>query len=234
MLSALFSLIASLTFPSFGVLKNAGSNQLDIVATKIGNVFVAQSPEQFTHDADGNVTSDGRWQYTWDAENRLIGVETLSNLPVSVPRQRLEFSYDASFRRIEKKVYSWSGSTWQLASELRFVYDGWNMLAEVGTTGSVVRSYAWGLDLAGSQAGAGGVGGLLWQTDHLSSSVSICGYDGNGKMMQPKHGECLLGFDGATASRYSRPARHPVSFHLPLRTLQHTGHPHPVLSSSTS
>lgn len=43
-----------------GVLKNAGSNRMDIVATKTGTVFVAQSPEQFTHDADGNVTSDGR------------------------------------------------------------------------------------------------------------------------------------------------------------------------------
>jgi len=146
-------------------------------------VFVAQSPEQFSHDADGNVTSDGRFTYTWDAENRLVGMETLTNLPVSVPRQKLLFGYDASFRRVSKVVSNWTGSSWTCASDHRFIYDGWNLLAEVGTTGSVVRSYVWGLDLSGSPTGAGGVGGLLWQTDHPSSSVSICGYDGNGNVV---------------------------------------------------
>jgi hypothetical protein len=49
---------------------NNGTNA-DIVASTTGNVFVAQSPEVFSYDADGNVTNDGRWTFTWDAENRL-------------------------------------------------------------------------------------------------------------------------------------------------------------------
>jgi len=165
-----------------GVLKNAGSNQLDIVATKTGSVFLAQSPEQFTHDADGNVTSDGRWRYTWDAENRLIGMETLTNLPASVPRQKLEFSYDASFRRSRKQVFAWDTDHWSQVADLRSAYDGWNLVAEIDATNAVIRSYVWGLDVSGSPTGAGGIGGLLWQTDHLSSSASICGYDGNGNL----------------------------------------------------
>jgi YD repeat-containing protein len=36
-------------------------------------VFVPKTPETFTYDADGNLLSDGRWNYTWDAENRLVG-----------------------------------------------------------------------------------------------------------------------------------------------------------------
>jgi hypothetical protein len=36
-----------------------------------GNLFVAKSPETFGYDADGNMTNDGRWSLTWDAENRL-------------------------------------------------------------------------------------------------------------------------------------------------------------------
>ena len=36
-----------------------------------GNVFVPKTPEQFAYDSDGNLTNDGRWAYTWDAENRL-------------------------------------------------------------------------------------------------------------------------------------------------------------------
>jgi YD repeat-containing protein len=37
-------------------------------------VFNPPSTEAFVHDADGNLTSDGRWTYTWDAENRLIAM----------------------------------------------------------------------------------------------------------------------------------------------------------------
>ena len=36
-----------------------------------GRVFVAQNPEQFTYDADGNMTCDGRFRYTWNGENHL-------------------------------------------------------------------------------------------------------------------------------------------------------------------
>src|SRR5262249_46321341 len=39
-----------------------------------GNVFVAKTAEQFTYDADGNLTADGQWNYSWDAENRLISI----------------------------------------------------------------------------------------------------------------------------------------------------------------
>ena len=37
-----------------------------------GHRFVARAAEAFGYDADGNLTSDGRWTYTWDAENRLV------------------------------------------------------------------------------------------------------------------------------------------------------------------
>ena len=36
-----------------------------------GRVFVAQNPEQFTYDADGNMLTDGRFRYTWNGENHL-------------------------------------------------------------------------------------------------------------------------------------------------------------------
>jgi len=47
----------------------------------IGNVFVPRTPEPFSYDLDGNMTSDGRWNYTWDAENRLVKVESRSDTP---------------------------------------------------------------------------------------------------------------------------------------------------------
>jgi uncharacterized protein RhaS with RHS repeats len=41
---------------------------------KTGHVIVPKAPETFTYDADGNLLSDSRWTYTWDAENRLLRV----------------------------------------------------------------------------------------------------------------------------------------------------------------
>jgi hypothetical protein len=37
-------------------------------ASNTGSVYLAQTPEQFSYDADGNLTNDGRWAYTWHAE----------------------------------------------------------------------------------------------------------------------------------------------------------------------
>ena len=43
-----------------------------ISSATTGTVFVAKTPEQFTYDADGNMTSDGRFRYFWNGENRLV------------------------------------------------------------------------------------------------------------------------------------------------------------------
>ena len=48
-----------------------------------GNAFVAKAPEAFGYDADGNTTNDGRWVFTWDAENRLTKVESLASGPTA-------------------------------------------------------------------------------------------------------------------------------------------------------
>jgi YD repeat-containing protein len=87
------------------VLKNAGTNQQDIVSETSGTSFVPKTPETFGYDLDGNLTSDGRWTYVWDAENRLVSMQTdTSKVGTAVPVVRLEFAYDAQSRRIQKKV----------------------------------------------------------------------------------------------------------------------------------
>ena len=37
-----------------------------------GKSYVPRSPERFAYDADGNLVSDARFEYAWDAENRLV------------------------------------------------------------------------------------------------------------------------------------------------------------------
>ncbi|MCO5051453.1 MAG: RHS repeat protein [Verrucomicrobiae bacterium] len=135
--------------------------------TVSGNVFVPKTPEAFTYDADGNLTQDGRWDYTWDAENRLVKLESRSGAP-NGSKRKLEFAYDWRGRRIGKKVTNLDTST--VLSEEKFLYDGWNLIAKLNSSFALVQSYLWGLDLSGSMQGAGGVGGLLAVTDVSAGS----------------------------------------------------------------
>jgi RHS repeat-associated protein len=83
-------------------------------------------------------------------------------------------------------VSNWSPGGWVLASSTLFLYDGWNLIAELNalSANSVTRSYVWGLDLSGSFQGAGGVGGLLFASSPAPSSMlhAPC-FDGNGNVI---------------------------------------------------
>lgn len=117
-----------------------------------------------------------RARFTWDAENRLIGWEPL--LSVSGAR-KVEFGYDSLGRRIEKRVYTYNGSSWDLSQTRQFVWNsaaggsrGRLLLLELDGEGNVLRKLTWGRDLSGlgdsggSLDGAGGIGGL-WRAARL-------------------------------------------------------------------
>lgn len=146
--------------------------------------FVPQTPESFSYDLDGNLTGDGRWNYYCDAENRLLRMVARTAMG---PQQRLQFTYDWQGRRLTKKVWDNTAGTGPLAADLKFVYDGWNLLAELNATNNhVIRSFTWGADLSGSLQGAGGVGGLLsiWDSSTLNTqpSTHFVAFDGNGNV----------------------------------------------------
>jgi len=147
-----------------------------------GNVFMAQTPETFSYDADGNLTNDGRWTYTWDAENRLINLTSLANAPAG-SKLKLDFAYDAQGRRIQKIVSTNNGSIYVPQYTNRFVYDGWNLIAILNPQSSILASFTWGNDLSGSSQGAGGEGGLLEVSYHGASTTNcFAAYDGNGNV----------------------------------------------------
>lgn len=166
-----------------GVKNNVGSGGEDAVTEVTRSPFVPGTPEEFTHDEDGNLADDARWHYTWDGENRLSAMETSTAAAAAgVTKQKLEFGYDGQGRRYSKKVYSWTGTAWLLASSTRFLHDGWNMIDELDahSSNAVVRTHVWGADLSGSPQGAGGVGGLLFTG--TGTSVHAVAYDGNGNV----------------------------------------------------
>ncbi len=161
-----------------------------------GNVFLPKTQEQFSYDLDGNMTSDGRWTYAWDAENRLVRM--VANTAVG-PQQRMDFEYDWQGRRTAKRVWNNTGGAGDPAVSLRFVYDGWDLLGELNTLNSQVRTYTWGLDLSGTMDGAGGVGGLLEVTYYGAQTTNcLAAYDGNGNvaaLINTADGKVLAQYD---------------------------------------
>ncbi len=173
---------------------NNGTNS-DIVATNLGYVFLPKTPESFSYDADGNLTQDGRWQYTWDGENRLVNMTSLTNAPTA-SKLKLDFAYDYMGRRVQKTVSTNNGSGYFPLYTNRFIYDGWNLLAELNPSHTVIRSFVWGTDLSGTMQDAGGVGGLLVVSDSALGS-SFVAFDGNGNV----NGLTRI-TDGSTVAQY--------------------------------
>ena len=149
-----------LTITNLAVLQN-GTNA-DTVSSTVGTVFVPQTPEMFGYDADGNLTNDGCWVIAWDAENRATYFTSLASSPAA-SRIKVECAYDYLGRRIQKVVSTWNGSAYVAQYTNLFVYDGWNLIARLDSSGSVLQTYLWGTDLSGTMQGAGGVGGC-WRS----------------------------------------------------------------------
>ena len=148
--------------------------------TTSGHLLVGPAEESFTYDADGNLLTDGLWDYTWDGENRLI--EMKSDAAVATEAVKwLVFAYDSQGRRISKTVSNWN-SGWSLEAERKYAYDDWNLLAELDGDANLLRSFLWGTDLSGSMQGAGGVGGLVAVKDS-AEGCHFAAYDGNGNVV---------------------------------------------------
>jgi RHS repeat-associated protein len=167
-------------FQIVGVLNddnNERSGQ-DAVATDSRSAYVPAASQIFTYDVDGNLTSDGKWTYTWDAENRLVQMETASPALSAVAPRRITFAYDDLGRLRGRHVYDLDTST--TISRHCHVYDAWNLIGELDESSTLVRSYAWGLDLSDSEHGAGGVGGVLLV--RAGTDTCYTTYDGNGNV----------------------------------------------------
>ena len=174
--------------------------------TNTGNVWVAKTAELYASDEDGNLLNDGRWNYVWDGENRLVRMTAGTTVG---PQLRLDFEYDWRGRRIGKKVWSNVNGTGQPTLSRAYLYRGWNLVMELdasATPKTMLTQYVWGRDLAGGvdgaglpgqqgQATAGGVGGLV----EIRTATATYGvvYDGNGNVMG-----LVDGSNGTVAARY--------------------------------
>jgi RHS repeat-associated protein len=175
---------ASAAYPQVAitaVYNPPGTNDPDVVTSQTGRVFVAETPEQFTYDDDGNLTQDGRFDYTWNGENRLVLAETREDLPAGVPCVKVEYAYDHQGRMVWKQF----STNTVILSTRTLLWDGYNIVQELITdNGSPIttNAYVWGLDLSGSLQGAGGVGGLLAEV--IDGAPYFATFDANGNVTE--------------------------------------------------
>lgn len=191
--------------------------------------FLASAPglvENYYYDADGNWNrlrdfgADTRDLLSWDAENRLIEIVHPGEL-TGEPGWKLNFAYDWLGRRTSKSVYTQDPLTlsYQLTKQIRFVWDGWHLVAELDATvnpnnPTLLRSYVWGVDESSTYGGAAGVGGLVAFTDHtpgggtwftltdgrgnVSTLVNAATGQADGRLQYGPFGELLLASGSAT------------------------------------
>lgn len=150
------------------------------------------------YDFDGNLTDDGRWTYSWDAEHRLIQMEsTTAATGAGHPYTKLRYAYDWQGRMLARTLFKGTAANPVFVENTRWLYDGWNPVIEFKApdeaSASLIRHnhYTWGLDLSNTLQGAGGVGGLLGLSQLTIDPVTYLAntdlhapsYDGNGNVV---------------------------------------------------
>src|SRR5690606_2912570 len=71
--------VANTTAPASPEVEVKAENSASVEVAAEGRKYVPQTPEAFTYDDDGNLLSDGRWNYTWNGENRLVAMEGIAS-----------------------------------------------------------------------------------------------------------------------------------------------------------
>ena len=177
-------------FSANGVTNGYAANCLNQYSSVEQSTFNIQP----TYDADGNLTSDGAFNYAFDAENRLVSAYPTSPVGDSLS---VENRYDHKHRRVRKIVKSYSGGSWQTTATHTFVWDDMNIVLEqIAFADDSIRTveYFWGNDLSGTEQGAVGVGGLIAVS--IDGSFFIPCYDHNGNIV------CYVSESGTIAAQY--------------------------------
>lgn len=127
------------------------------------NQYTTVGAATLSYDANGNLTGDGTTTYGYDAENRLIS----SSAGATV-------AYDPTGR-----LWQTSGGS---AGGTQFLYDGDQLTAEYGATGTMLRRYVHGVgedDPLFLYEGSDLSIRRSLQTDHQGSVVSVADTGGN-------------------------------------------------------
>lgn len=100
-------------------------------------VTIGAAPQ---YDANGSMIFDGTRAWAYDDENQLASI-TETNA------WKTEWVYDGFGRRRIRKEYAWTGGSWSLTNETRYVFDGLLVLQERDASNNPTVTYTRGFDL---------------------------------------------------------------------------------------
>lgn len=151
-----------------------------MVATDIVSAVVAN--KTLTYDADGNLTNDGVFAYSWDKLGRMEAVVRLPSTTI------LSNRYDGLGRRVEAVR---DGTKVE-----RYIYapNSLLVLAVLDATNGVKEVFTRGPDLSGSLDGAGGIGGLLCATAGATNLFHHADATGNTLLLTDSAGSTVATF----------------------------------------
>lgn len=113
-------------------------NNITSYTSNIVNQYTQINTAVPTYDQDGNMLTNGEWNYIWNGENRMILAQTTT--------RKVEFAYDYMGRCFERKEYTAVNNSWNLDQTVYIVYDEYKQIAEY-VNGELHQQYAW--DVAG-------------------------------------------------------------------------------------
>ncbi|MFA5600310.1 MAG: RHS repeat-associated core domain-containing protein [Phenylobacterium sp.] len=144
------------------------------------NQVTAVGPQTITHNANGNLQSDGVSTYTHDADNRLTGVSGGASL-----------AYDPIGRL--RQITAAGVST-------RFIYDGVDLIAELDGAGGVLHRYVHGPNIDEPLVWYEGAGtsGSARRWLHADHQGSIIAATGNGGLTRSRNTYDEYGVPGAS------------------------------------
>lgn len=176
------ALYGDMTFAAVGLgLNNGANNFTNIAKNRYGvsatNLAIVNLPSAISiaSDLNGNLINDGTHFFVYDPDNRLV-TNYVTN------QWKTEFVYDGLGRRRIERDYGWAGGWGTPTNELHFIYDGLLLIQIRDANNNVLVTYSRGLDLSGTIAGAGGIGGLLARTDNTTTNTSFYHADGAGNI----------------------------------------------------
>jgi RHS repeat-associated protein len=128
----------------------------------LANRLTGWNGATISHDNNGNLTSDGTFTYTYNPRNQLTLVKQGT-------QTRGSFIYDGLGRRVVRTV---GGATTKPA------YDGWNLVQERASNGSVSANYLIGLGLDQPFLRTAGSSTSYYLSDALGSIVGLASSTG--------------------------------------------------------
>ena len=146
-----------------------------------------------TQGSGAQTTTTGSTQYAYDSLDRLGSITTY-NPGTGVQQHQSVFLYDGLNRKRIAREADWQNGAWVQSSEVRYLYDGLDVIQERDANNQVLASYT----------RAGNIGGLLARTTwgvsgpYGTTPGSVYfHYDGAGNVSQ------LSDSSGATVAKYA-------------------------------